>query len=75
MTELIIGTYDELKIGEVKNLGTITNENLDEIKVAIQILAEVTKQDYLDFCKMMNISHLVINSLVGAKFFKIRILD
>lgn len=68
MTELCINTYEKHQIGEITS-GETWNENDEWVPIALQILEEITVEEYLSFVESKNLSHKIKRSIYNPELF------
>ncbi len=73
---LPINTYNKLKVGET-GCGTVLDENMNEIHVAIQVLEEIDIETYLKDVGDRGLMNRVRPNIrtAGLFFYRIKILD
>lgn len=76
MTEVVINSEYTLPINETISNGRILNG--EYVNCAFTVLAEVTLDEYLDFCKEHGVFQFVQPNIyfrVDLKYYRVRILD
>ena len=75
MEEMCINTYDDMVPGDICS-GDITGER-GIVPCAFRVIAQITKEEYIDFVRQKNLLHRIKRSIHDPKlkFFRVRILD